>query len=184
MAEWHDIATAPRDGTTILMGKWHDGERYWIASGSINGGAGPVDTISFWCNFTDDDFEPFSHQNPTHWSPLPPPPPPKGHPMTDSTMVERVARAIWDVSQVGNISVETPKFEELGATALCYRQARAAIEAIGPELRACIAYFDGYCQDEADDEENCIDGAIQHARAVAFRDAVKALRSSLKGEGE
>lgn len=65
MIQWQPIETAPRDGkTTILMGKWHDGEHYWIASGCIEGD-------QYWCDFTDDDFPPFSHQNPTHWAPIP-----------------------------------------------------------------------------------------------------------------
>lgn len=64
---WQPIETAPKDGTTTLMGKWHDGERYWMASGCIDGD-------QFWCDFTDADFTPFSHQNPTHWRPLPAPP--------------------------------------------------------------------------------------------------------------
>jgi hypothetical protein len=49
------------------MGKWHDGERYWIASGCIEDG-------KYWCDFSDDYFDPFSHQNPTHWRPLGAPP--------------------------------------------------------------------------------------------------------------
>ena len=66
--EWQPIETAPRDGTPILMGKWHDGERYWIASGSIEG-------EEYWCDFPDDTFVPYSHQNPTHWALIPAPPP-------------------------------------------------------------------------------------------------------------
>lgn len=61
---WQDIATAPKDGAPILMGKWHNGERYWIASGCIEG-------EEFWCDFADDYFDPCSHQNPTHWRPAP-----------------------------------------------------------------------------------------------------------------
>lgn len=61
---WRPIETAPKDGTTILMAKYHDGDRYWIASGCI-------EDQNFWCDFADDDFVPFSHQNPSHWMPLP-----------------------------------------------------------------------------------------------------------------
>lgn len=64
---WQPIETAPRDGTTILMGKFHDGDFYWMASGRIEDG-------QFWCDFPDEFFVPFSHQNPTHWMPLPAPP--------------------------------------------------------------------------------------------------------------
>lgn len=63
-ATWQPIETAPKDGTQILMGKWHDGTLYWVGSGAIEGD-------EFWLDFIDDFFKPEFHQQPTHWMPLP-----------------------------------------------------------------------------------------------------------------
>lgn len=41
-----------------------------------------------------------------------------------------------------------------------------------------IRYFDRYCQDEADDVENCVCGEQQHADAKAFRDAIRSRKES------
>ena len=89
-------------------------------------------------------------------------------------MLERVARAIKAKVPYGYGMTEAETIE----------YARAAIEAIGPELRACIAYFDSYAQDEADDPDCCVIYE-QHEAAGAFKGAVEAFRASLKeGEGE
>ena len=73
--EWQPIATAPRDGTRILLGKYVKDiaakidRWYWIASGYF-------DVDGAWCDFTDDGFNADNryYHGPTHWMPLPEPP--------------------------------------------------------------------------------------------------------------
>lgn len=43
-----------------------------------------------------------------------------------------------------------------------------------------IRYFDRYCQDEADDVENCVCGSQQHEDAKAFASAIHAARAALE----
>lgn len=67
---WNTIKTVPKD-ITVLLGKFHDGDWYWIASGVVY--HEPV-ANEFWCDFTDDDMVPEGHHRPTHWTELPPTP--------------------------------------------------------------------------------------------------------------
>lgn len=41
--------------------------------------------------------------------------------------------------------------------------------------QAAATYFERYCQDEADDVENCVAGEQQHRDAIALRDALATL---------
>lgn len=68
---WKTIETIPKD-VTVLLGKFHAGAWYWIASGIVY----PETSIAneFWCDFTDADMLPEGHHKPTHWAPLPSPP--------------------------------------------------------------------------------------------------------------
>jgi hypothetical protein len=57
----------------------------------------------------------------------------------------------------------------IGATEIIAR----AIMAERAGWQPAVTYFDRYCQDEADDVENCVCGERQHEDAKAFADAVK-----------
>jgi len=46
------------------------------------------------------------------------------------TVEEIIARAIFDVSQIGNISIERWEFEDIGPAGLCHRQQKAVIAAL------------------------------------------------------
>jgi len=69
MSEWQLIETAPRDGTTILIGWFYLPGQYSIHTAMWH------QTEKAWCGvhtlFTRDP-----GNQPTHWMPLPSPPPP------------------------------------------------------------------------------------------------------------
>lgn len=49
----------------------------------------------------------------------------------------------------------------------------ARLIAAAPDLlEAAKTYFDGYCQDEAEDAENCVAGLQQHEAAKALAAAI------------
>lgn len=48
-----------------------------------------------------------------------------------------------------------------------------AILAERERWKPAAIYFDRYCQDEADDVENCVCGQQQHVDAKNFRDAIR-----------
>lgn len=64
--EWQPIETL-RHQDTVLLAAFHDGSCYWVASGACEDG-------TWFCDFTDAEFQPQSFQKPTHWMPLPPHP--------------------------------------------------------------------------------------------------------------
>ncbi len=67
------------------------------------------------------------------------------------------------------------------ATETQERAARAILSAVEEENRRwepAIRYFDRYCQDEADDVENCVCGEHQHTDAIAFRDAIRSRKEA------
>ncbi|KQY96411.1 DUF551 domain-containing protein [Brevundimonas sp. Root1423] len=69
---WRDIATAPRDGTTILVANVCNGAIYdvhWQDEGG--NGAG-------WVDGTTDSYEDLIVYEPSHWMPLPTPPADRG----------------------------------------------------------------------------------------------------------
>jgi hypothetical protein len=63
MSEWQPIATAPRDGTWLLLHAWH-----W----------GRLPTIGVWSRYSN-CWQDHNHglDRPTHWAPIPAPPPPE-----------------------------------------------------------------------------------------------------------
>ena len=60
MSEWRDIATAPGDGTRLLVYNRHVGQ--WVAYFDLNWQGCPVWSTKRY------------EMEPTHWMPLPPPP--------------------------------------------------------------------------------------------------------------
>lgn len=70
--EWRDIASAPKDGTPILLYRApYGGERVCVICAS----AGPTsDGLWFNWRYTCENDVPFPREHPTHWKPLPPPP--------------------------------------------------------------------------------------------------------------
>lgn len=60
---WQPIATAPKDGTVVVLADWSDYHQWWSF------------TTSYWRRYLDDFGEGFGWvgHEPTHWAPLPPP---------------------------------------------------------------------------------------------------------------
>lgn len=69
---WQDIATAPKDGTRVLLGRFVDGDKRdgYIAVDRYRRSQDGVGYIG-WGKFNT------QHWPPTHWMPLPAPPPAK-----------------------------------------------------------------------------------------------------------
>jgi hypothetical protein len=72
--EWHPIATAPKDGTRVLVAGGTRGCEYsWCEFY----GAKVKDTaVVKWDSVTEQFVDGELHYNPTHWMPLPAPPVP------------------------------------------------------------------------------------------------------------
>jgi len=66
MGEWRDIATAPRDGTPIILARAGGG--WWPRSGWWS------QTFSQWVVRENDEGATSLLLDPTHWQPLPGPP--------------------------------------------------------------------------------------------------------------
>ncbi len=70
--EWQDIATAPKDGTEILV--WDGGFQYVAWIGDTH--AAPSGDKDWVFGAPGGDYDEFPIVEPTHWTPLPPPPAP------------------------------------------------------------------------------------------------------------
>lgn len=72
MTKWRSIDSAPKDGTRILVGRFHTGCR---KHGRV--------AVDYWHNAKDHGYSGFGRFNQTHWPAthwLPLPPPPKEEP--------------------------------------------------------------------------------------------------------
>jgi hypothetical protein len=72
-SKWQDIASAPKDGTFILMGKTVFITGDWYSC--VGCYTGVIGNTSYYCFRRQDSMGDFE---PTHWQPLPPPPAAKG----------------------------------------------------------------------------------------------------------
>ncbi len=72
---WQSIETAPRDGTTILVGHSESVFSAWWEPDGWKTGSGVAGWVD-GCTNNDGDY---STYEPTHWQPLPPPPNTESH---------------------------------------------------------------------------------------------------------
>jgi len=78
---------------------------------------------------------------------------------------DKAARVLTMFSQGDTVAIDRALLHGAFAAALVEERAR---------WDAAVTYFDRYCQDEADDAENCLCGQQQHVDAKNFRDAIRA----------
>ncbi|WP_108397597.1 hypothetical protein [Devosia submarina] len=123
---------------------------------------------------------------------------PMSNPDNISELAERIAREQWwphheshsrdialadlDSGSVGEITIEFEDVVNIVRAALTddiITSLQARLLEAEKALGAAAIYYERYCQDEADDVENCVCGQQQHEDAIAFRAAA----SKIRGEG-
>jgi hypothetical protein len=80
-----------------------------------------------------------------------------------------IPRDVWDAARRAlSLNFTVP----ISGVEVCIAAARA-IQAERARWQPAVTYFQHYCQDEADDVENCVCGQEQHIAAKNFRDAIR-----------
>jgi hypothetical protein len=82
-----------------------------------------------------------------------------------------IPQDIWDeamaVAMACGCSLAIGAYETISTSLMAARERERA------RWQPAVTYFEHYCQDEADDVENCVCGQEQHIAAKNFRDAIR-----------
>jgi hypothetical protein len=79
-----------------------------------------------------------------------------------------ISQDVWDAAGAVERDVDAPDYSPYNHVVIA-----RAILAERERWQPAVTYIQHYCQDEADDVENCVCGQEQHIAAKNFRDAIR-----------